>query len=81
MKKVLFVYLLLVACSVAHAQSQSAGDDGEGMHHGHSPIAAACEGKPVGTEVPVTFKDGKSHTIQCGVHHHHHHEDGGASTQ
>jgi hypothetical protein len=72
MKKILVIGLA-VACAVAHAES------GEGQYHRKPEIAAACEGKAVGTKVSVTFKDGQSREIECGMHHHHHQEEGGAS--
>jgi hypothetical protein len=43
------------------------------MHHIPPEIAAACEGKPVGTKVDVTFRDGNTRNIECGVHPHFHH--------
>jgi hypothetical protein len=36
-------------------------------------IEAACQDKPVGTKVDVTFRSGKTRTVECGVHPHFHH--------
>jgi hypothetical protein len=74
MKKALIATAFLLAGSMAHAQSQPAGEGHE--HHRSPEIAAACAGKTVGTPVTVTFKSGKTRTIECGVHHHHHHHEG-----
>lgn len=65
---------LLTAGTVASAQTTTTGQQGFGGERPHGPppeIVAACSGKPTGTQVSVTFRDGKSRTITCGEHHHH----------
>ncbi|WP_323046530.1 hypothetical protein [Paraburkholderia sp.] len=79
MKNALIGSLLLLAGSMAYAQSQINGDGGRGSFHGNPAIAAACEGKPVGTKVSVTFRDGQPHEIECGMHHRPQPQDGGNS--
>jgi hypothetical protein len=72
----------MLAGSLAHAQSQPvSGADGwghpAGEHHANPAIAVACAGKPIGTPVTVTFHNGKTRTIECGIRHHHHREGEG----
>jgi hypothetical protein len=68
-RKLMLVALALAATGSVFAQTPP-GNDREDRH-GHGPVAAACEGKAVGTPVTVTFKDGQTRTVECGVHHHH----------
>lgn len=85
MKKIVIASLLLLAESLACAQSFPApsvsGVEGaehpRGEHHVPPAIAAACAGKAVGTQVSVTFRNGLNRTIECGVHHHHHRDGEG----
>jgi hypothetical protein len=74
MKKALIAATFMLVGSMAHAQSQPAGEGNE--HHMSPAVAAACAGKAVGTPVTVTFKSGKTRTIECGVHNHHHFHEG-----
>jgi hypothetical protein len=46
-----------------------------GWHRPHRippEIEAACQGKSVGTKVDVTFRDGDTRSIECGVFRHPH---------
>jgi hypothetical protein len=79
MKNALIASLLMLAGSMAYAQSQNNGDGGGGQFHGNPAIAAACDGKPVGTKVSVTLRDGQPHEIECGMHHRPQPQDGGNS--
>lgn len=84
MKKVVLASLLMLAASWAGAQSMplqpAAGIQGMehpgGEHHMPPEIAAACAGKAVGTQVSVTFRSGRTRSIECGVHHHHQDDSG-----
>jgi hypothetical protein len=72
MKKSLLAASLLLVAAAASAQAVVV----EAWTPHEPPIVLrACEGRPPGTQVQVTFPDGHTRFFECWGHHHHVHPD------
>jgi hypothetical protein len=70
MKKVLLAALLLLTGAAAYAQVPVVVE--AWTPHEPPVVLRACQGRPPGTQVQVTFPDGRTRFFECWGQHPHH---------